>query len=229
MAENLQAPAARWRDPSRRDDGGEDLPVGALRPVGFLLSLRPGPVPAHRRTLGRGAGREGGRGHLPPRACGRWSAARAVAGWPSSSRATTSAAAPAPARDEDHRGGRRRHRTAGRRIPARLPARGQALSRLLGIPRRQDRAGRGRARSPRAGAEGRTGHRCPRGDALGHPRLRLYPRDGSPALLPRHRVGRRGEAPRGPGHRLAAARGHHASRRCCPPTRPYSRRWRCRR
>ena len=49
----------------------------------------------------------------------------------------------AGASDEDHRGRRRRHRAARRHLPPRLPSRGKALSRLLGIPRRQDRAGRG--------------------------------------------------------------------------------------
>src|SRR4029077_15994902 len=41
----------RRRDPSRRDGGGEDLAFRALRPVGHLLSVRPGRVPGDRRAL----------------------------------------------------------------------------------------------------------------------------------------------------------------------------------
>jgi hypothetical protein len=41
----------RRRDPSGRDGGGEDLALRALRPVGHVLSFRPGRVPRHRRAM----------------------------------------------------------------------------------------------------------------------------------------------------------------------------------
>ena len=51
MAENLENQVRRRRDPSRRDGGGEDLALRALRPVGHVLSLRPGRVPGDRRAV----------------------------------------------------------------------------------------------------------------------------------------------------------------------------------
>src|SRR5439155_4782236 len=41
----------RRRDPSRRDGRRKDFALRALRPVGDLLSLRPGRVPRDRRSL----------------------------------------------------------------------------------------------------------------------------------------------------------------------------------
>src|SRR5581483_6991758 len=48
----------RRRNSSRRDGGGEDLALGALRPLGDLLPLRSGRVPRHRAALAEDAGRQ---------------------------------------------------------------------------------------------------------------------------------------------------------------------------
>src|SRR5260221_5102826 len=48
----------RRRDPSRRDGGGEDLAFRALRPVGDVLSVRPGRVPGDRGALAENARRQ---------------------------------------------------------------------------------------------------------------------------------------------------------------------------
>jgi predicted AAA+ superfamily ATPase len=81
----------------------------------------------------------------PRRWSGRWSAARAAAAWPTSSRATTRGGVPRERRRERcaqaHRGrGRRADPPGRRRVAALDPARRQGLRGLLGVSGRQDRS-----------------------------------------------------------------------------------------
>jgi predicted AAA+ superfamily ATPase len=46
MTDNLATPTPRTARSTRRGGGGEDLAVRALRPVGQLLPLQPGRIPA---------------------------------------------------------------------------------------------------------------------------------------------------------------------------------------
>ena len=82
----------RRRDPPRRSGRGKDLALRALRPLGELLSLQPERVPGHRRRVAArlsGWAPRPSRPRASPRSSGRWNAARARGGWPTSSPAIT--------------------------------------------------------------------------------------------------------------------------------------------
>ena len=52
MDENLETRHVGGEIHPGRDHGGEDLALGALRPLALVLPVRPGPVPRHRRRTG---------------------------------------------------------------------------------------------------------------------------------------------------------------------------------
>ena len=159
------------------------------------------------------------------RCSGRCSAARAAAAWRGSSRATGPAGT---RRRSDHRGRRRGHRAPGRRVPARAAPRRQGLRGLLGISRRQDRAGRaGRAALARElheelGIE--VGERFP-----WITRVYIYPH-GTVRLHFFRVHDWQGEPHPREDQAIAwqAAGRADRRRRCCPRTRRCSPRWRCR-
>ena len=152
MEENLSYDAhRRRRGPSGRGDRGEDLALGALRPVGQLLSVQPGRVPGDRRRQWlRGFGVDdaaiaAARQEALVWALERGSRSGRVAfqfaqGLRRKARRRERRAAE---RDERATSGRRRGRRADRRArAASCSPRGprQGLRRLLGIPGRQARA-----------------------------------------------------------------------------------------
>ena len=114
MKENLTLPAHRGRrGPSRRGDRGEDLALGALRPVGQLLSVQPGRVPGDRRRVAARASASTPR-RSPRRARSRWSGRSSAARAPAGSRSSSPRTTPEGATREPSAAGERRRRSTSR-------------------------------------------------------------------------------------------------------------------
>ena len=191
MQENLEYQARRRGDPSGRDLGGEDLAVGALRPVGLVLSVRPGRVSRHRRAL---ADRDWvarpptSRRRAPRRCSGRsqrgsrsgrvaWQFARDYAGRANGARCGRRAASDADdrRRRRDPRSGRTAPSSSRSARPARsTPATGS--SRAARSRRARRRRRRSRASCTRSSAStSRTPHRgSPASTPIPHGTVRLH-------------------------------------------------------